>query len=487
MLKNWAMMGVATANPENAMEKGNITVTDMDSIEKSNLNRQFLFRSSDVGKLKSVAAGDAAKVMNPALNITAQSLKVAEDTETTYNDAFWQSLNGVYTALDNVDARLYVDSRCVYFGLPLVDSGTLGTAGNTQVVVPYVTESYASTRDPPEAGIPICTLKNFPHKIEHTIQWARDVFEGDFKQAPDEVNNWVKYPNYAQQLKQEQNTMIPRLQVIKQRLVEDKPSSFEQCLLWARKRFDQEFNHKIKQLLHQLPIDAITTEGTPFWSGTKRPPRALEFDMNDPLHYDFVYNAAMLFAFNYNITGFSDAERIREVLSGYQEQPWVPTTEKIATSDAEAKELAEKVMCDADSEAEAVIKQIPTAQSLAGMTLSPVEFEKDDDTNHHIAFITACSNLRARNYQIKEESAHMTKFIAGKIIPAIATTTALVTGLVCLEMYKLLDQKPIDAYRSSFVSLATNVFASSEPQPAPKSTTRITANLGMEFMGCIKD
>ena len=54
----------------------------------------------------------------------------------------------------------------------MLESGTLGTKGNTQVVVPKLTENYGASRDPPEASIPICTLKNFPYKIEHTIQWA---------------------------------------------------------------------------------------------------------------------------------------------------------------------------------------------------------------------------------------------------------------------------------------------------------------------------
>jgi ubiquitin-activating enzyme E1 len=43
MLKNWAMMGLGS------LPGGSIVVTDMDTIEKSNLNRQFLFRSGDVG------------------------------------------------------------------------------------------------------------------------------------------------------------------------------------------------------------------------------------------------------------------------------------------------------------------------------------------------------------------------------------------------------------------------------------------------------
>jgi ubiquitin-activating enzyme E1 len=97
-----------------------------------------------------------------------------------------------------------------------------------------------------------------------------------------------------------------------------------------------------------------------------------------------------------------------------------------------------------DIQARSLIAQLPAPSSLAGWHMRPAEFEKDDDTNSHIAFINACSNLRARNYKIKEVTRHQTKQTAGKIIPAIATTTALVTGLVCLEMYKLIQKKPLE-------------------------------------------
>lgn len=63
-----------------------------------------------------------------------------------------------------------MDGRCVYYEKPLLESGTLGTKANVQVVLPHITESYSSSQDPPEKEFPSCTLKNFPNQIEHTIQ-----------------------------------------------------------------------------------------------------------------------------------------------------------------------------------------------------------------------------------------------------------------------------------------------------------------------------
>jgi ubiquitin-activating enzyme E1 len=78
---------------------------------------------------------------------------------------------------------------------------------------------------------------------------------------------------------------------------------------------------------------------------------------------------------------------------------------------------------------------------------SPSPTTQDDDSNHHIDFIAAAANLRARNYKIKEATRHEVKMTAGKIIPAIATTTCMVTGLVAIEMYKVIQKKVRGGWR----------------------------------------
>lgn len=101
--------------------------------------------------------------------------------------------------------------------------------------------------------------------------------------------------------------------------------------------------------------------------------------------------------------------------------------------------------------------------------LNPIEFEKDDPTNWHIEFVAAMSNLRARNYKIKEISPFQVKIIAGKIIPALATTTAMVVGSVGIEIIKTILGKPVNKMRNSFMNLALPLWLFSEPLPPIES------------------
>ncbi|KAJ8115331.1 hypothetical protein ONZ43_g4692 [Nemania bipapillata] len=295
MLKNWAMIGLGVGS------KGKVNITDMDSIEKSNLNRQFLFRSKDVGQMKSDCAAKAVTAMNPDLNghIVCLKDRVSPETEHIFDEEFWEDLDGVTNALDNVEARTYVDARCVFFHKPLLESGTLGTKGNTQVVIPNLTESYSSSHDPPELSFPMCTLRSFPNKIEHTIAWARELFETSFVNSAETVNLYLTQPNYLRSM--QNNDRQLNLETIRDYLVTDKPLSFEDCIIWARMLFEDNYSRAPQQLMYTFPIDAVTSTGAPFWSGPKRAPVALKFDAKNPTHFGFIVAAANLHAFNYNI------------------------------------------------------------------------------------------------------------------------------------------------------------------------------------------
>ncbi|BHF65867.1 E1 ubiquitin-activating protein [Sparganum proliferum] len=450
LLKNFSMMGVACGS-------GRLFVTDMDTIEKSNLNRQFLFRPWDIQKCKSI-------------NIVPHENRVGPETEAVYDDAFFEALDGVANALDNVEARTYIDRRCVYYRKPLLESGTLGTKGNVQVVIPHLTESYSSSQDPPEKSIPMCTLKHFPYQIEHTLQWARDTFEGLFSQQSQAMDSYMRNPaDFLAKLSSGSGSQpAETLETLKANLVTSRPKNFDDCIAWARNLWQEFYTNSISQLLFNFPADHKTTTGTAFWSGTKRCPHPLKFDVHNPTHLAFIVAAANIRAFMYSLPECRDADEIARKVAAIHVPEFVPRSGvHIDVTDAElqshAAGNAQKGSFDD------LRNSLPKPEELADLKVNLVDFEKDDDSNFHMDFITAASNLRAENYCIPPADRLKSKLIAGKIMPAIATTTSLVAGLVSLELYKLAQGNlDLELFKNSFVNLALPFFASSEPMKPEK-------------------
>ncbi|OQS55725.1 UBA1 [Ecytonucleospora hepatopenaei] len=360
-MKNFVMTGLC--------KDGKLHVTDMDNIEKSNLNRQFLFKEKDVGMHKSSCACKNACSMNEDYEeerCISYTTAVKQETENVFSDTFFDKVDLVSNALDNIQARMYMDERCVSLKKPMVDAGTLGTKGHVQVVVPFQTESYGSSSDAEQDTIPLCTIRSFPNSIEHTIEWALAEFKNIFEGEDGEVS---------------------------------KEYTLDELVIYGLYLFNLYFNKTIAKQLSIHPPDHVTEEGLPFWLPPKKLPHPFVFDVEDQMHVDFVLTTVKILATECFEMRVTESEILSKIKNN-------------ASNTAYMK----------DEEMTVQIK-------------NKVEFEKD---SYHSNFIYSASNLRARNYDIKEQSKHHITGIAGKIIPAIATTTAMVSGLATLEIMKIL-------------------------------------------------
>ncbi|CAG06970.1 unnamed protein product [Tetraodon nigroviridis] len=341
LLKNFALMGLG------ASEDGHITVTDMDRIEKSNLNRQFLFRSQDIGEPKSKTAAKAVGEINPQMNITAHQNRLDPDSEDVYDYHFFTGLDG----------------------------------------------------------------------------WARNQFEGHFKQNPENMNLFLNDVEFVDRtLSHGDAEALEVLEGVWNCLEVmtaggKRPTSWEDCVTWARSEWETLFNHKICQLLHNVFPDKTT-------------------------HMDYVVAAANLYAQIYGLEGTRDRTSITQILDHLVVPPFVSTSSiKIDLTKKEEEE--EEKECD-DYE-KARLKELKELLSLpsvraSALQMHPTDFEKS-------------------------------KRIAGKIIPAIATTTAAVAGLMCLELYKLVQgHRDISSYCTSFFNLSSQYFVWSRPTRAKRFT-----------------
>lgn len=480
LIKNVALMGF-----------GEVAITDMDTIEMSNLSRQFLFRNHHIGRAKSVVAAEAARHINADVRMTAYESKMAPETEAIFSEEFWAQQSVVLNALDNVMSRKYVDGRCLFYQKPLFESGTLGTKCNMQPVIPFVTESYSSSYDPPEKGIPLCTLKNFPNAIEHTIQWARDLFHLLFAGVPADVNAYLSDPaGFANTLKNDPAAADTVVKNVHDALVRW-PQSEQDCVRLARLLYQEHFSDGFRQLLHNIPLDKRNEDGQLFWSGAKKPPTPQNFDPNSEQDVAFVYHCACLFASVYQLPSFSLSPAETAAAAAAVVVPeFAPRHAVFATSEKQTSQQT-------SSPSGISVGDLPPAAHFGARRMRAEDFDKDDDANHHIAFITYCSNMRARAYCIPVADLNQTKRIAGNIIPAMVTTTSLVTGLVGFEVLKYLllqfhhhkqhspgsskadavyidvDEEPdklVTLFRSAFVNIALPFVAFSDPIVAQSRT-----------------
>ena len=163
ILKNLALSGFK-----------DIDLIDLDTIDVSNLNRQFLFRPEHVGQSKAKIAALAINKFNPDVNVNARHGNI-KDSEFDIN--YFGKFTIVLNALDNIDARRHVNRLCLANKVPLIDAGTQGYLGQVMPILKGKSECYECTPKPVPKTYPICTIRSTPDKPVHCLVWAKECFK----------------------------------------------------------------------------------------------------------------------------------------------------------------------------------------------------------------------------------------------------------------------------------------------------------------------
>ncbi|KAF2719123.1 hypothetical protein K431DRAFT_273281 [Polychaeton citri CBS 116435] len=175
LLKNLVCSGFGTGIEPASQTSPNskpatIVVIDLDTIDVSNLNRQFLFRKQHIKKPKAFVAKDTASQFNPHSNIEAHHASIFDNE---FDVSFFESFDLVFNALDNLAARRHVNRMCLAANVPLIESGTTGFNGQVQAIKKGVTECYDCNEKPVQKSFPICTIRSTPSQPIHCIVWAK--------------------------------------------------------------------------------------------------------------------------------------------------------------------------------------------------------------------------------------------------------------------------------------------------------------------------
>lgn len=349
-----------------------IELVDLDTIDVSNLNRQFLFRPEHVGQPKAIVAGKAAEAFNPDVKVVAHHANVKSPQ---FNISYISKFNIVLNALDNIDARRHVNRLCLSANVPLIDSGTTGYLGQVMPIMKGKTACYECFPKPTQKVYPICTIRSTPDKPVHCIVWAKECFK----------------------------------------LLFGKPS--ESML------FEDTSCGETSTYMHLISLPTSGDSETVLKFGQDLITALYNTEIEKRIGMDVYKTAKVMPVAVSSSTIQQGVDTARSVLAGQTPAPsrkgkWdqtIFTPEECVTEFLLALQDAVTKYCE---------------------HLGQLSFDKDDQWA--MKFITSASNLRSHIFSIPLVSFHDAKGVAGNIIPAIATTNAIVAGIQVAQALKLI-------------------------------------------------
>ncbi|RCV13762.1 hypothetical protein SETIT_2G371700v2 [Setaria italica] len=366
-----------------------VHIIDLDTIEVSNLNRQFLFRQSHVGQSKAKVARDAVLKFRPNINITPYHANVKDST---FNVEFFKQFSVVLNGLDNLDARRHVNRLCLAAEVPLVESGTTGFLGQVTVHVKGKTECYECQPKPVPKSYPVCTITSTPSKFVHCIVWAKDLLFaklfGDRNQDND-LNVHSKDDSSS------------KTDVFERNVDEDLSH-------YAQRIYDHVFGYNIET--------ALANEET--WKNRRRPNPIY---VRDALPEDAVQQ-----------NGCSQDHKNEEQEPSAMVSLGLRNPQEIWSLADNSRVFLEAFKLFFEKREKEIGNLI---------------FDKDDQLA--VEFVTAAANIRASSFGIPLHSLFEAKGVAGNIVHAVATTNAIIAGLIVIEAIKVL-KGDYQNYRMSY-------------------------------------
>ena len=453
LLKNFAMMGISTG--KNSL----LTITDHDKIEKSNLNRQFLFKDGDVSKLKSECAMKSIQNMNNKINCKFYSELVTKETEKIFNKEFFEKQKAVIMAVDNFEARNYISKQCEKYNVPYFNCGTEGSYANVEAFIPGITAE-ASYPTNYKKVIPSCTLKTFPYSINHCVLWSINNFKIFFEEniilinyLNNDIMKFYQIMNKNIELRKQYN----KIRKIFKFLKISNNQNCDECLEYCFNKYYKLFIYDIKDLLDSFPPNYINKEtGKKFWSGDKRLPTSLEFDIEDEMCFGFIKNFFCLLTSCLNID-LSEID-VDLYIKDYYKSKFKKNKPKKKIF--EKKQYYINKIIEIKNEIELYIENDIKGQ----IHFIPITYVKDSGNKNVNNFIYYSSNLRAKVYNIEQEDKTKINIIAGKIIPQIITSTSSIAGILALQLYVICQNKNYKHFRTGMIDLSDNSLALGIPE-----------------------
>ncbi|CAN1255857.1 SUMO-activating enzyme subunit 2 [Linum perenne] len=361
-----------------------IHIIDMDTIEVSNLNRQFLFRQCHVGQSKAKVARDAVLRFRPHISITPYHANVKDSD---FNVDFFKQFNVVLNGLDNVDARRHVNRLCLAAEVPLVESGTTGFLGQVSVHVKGRTDCYECNPKPAPKTYPVCTITSTPSKFVHCIVWAKELLFAKLFGDKNQDNDLNVHSGDAAGSSEQADDVFDR-------------KADETIEQYGRRIYDHVFGYNIER--------ALSNEET--WKNRHKPRPIYSRDISAELMHP---------------NGNSDNGG--------------PADDPLSVSAMTVLGLKNpQELWSLDENSRVFLEALKLFFEKRGKEIGNLSFDKDDPLA--VEFVTAAANIRAASFGIALHSLFEAKGIAGNIVHAVATTNAIVAGLIVIEAIKVLQK-----------------------------------------------